>query len=80
MHSLLCHPAPRRQGQALFLSDILKPLKNIHYIYIKQVKQVSPQVGKLNSIVLNLTVENCAFNQNQLLDTWELFKLYFPCM
>ena len=49
-------------------------------MYMKRVRQVSSQVGKFSSVVLNLTVETCAFNPNQLLDIWVSFELYLPCM
>ena len=49
-------------------------------MYMKRVRQVSSQVGKFSSVVLNLIVETCAFNPNQLLDIWVLFELHFPCM
>ena len=49
-------------------------------MYMKRVRQVSSQVGKFSSVVLNLTIETCAFNPNQLLDIWVSYELYFPCM
>lgn len=47
---------------------------------MKQVRQVSSQIERFSSVVLSLTVGNCAFNQNQLLDTWVLSTLHFSCM